>query len=205
MFRTLNFRNLWLLNPTPYIHNKSDKCPTSFVLFADLLFAICISDWLSLWFFNFFLHMAHINNIIWRWHINFYGKVPSERWNVQGILMLLSYVGSSAVPRYFFSTGTAITLEKEYRYRSAGTFVSQFLGGTRYFCKIFCNKKIIIKKRKVCTIAPVHLPQQSFERFVFRIQCCQPVKCGNRKILFPGKDFLKQKRSGLSDYHFQML
>ena len=45
-----------------------------------------------------------------------------------------------AVPRYFFSTGTVDTLEKKYRYRSAGTFVSQFLGGTRYFCKIFCNK-----------------------------------------------------------------
>ena len=43
-----------------------------------------------------------------------------------------------AVPRYFFSTGTVGTLEKMYRYRSAGTSISQFLGGTRYFCKIFC-------------------------------------------------------------------
>ena len=47
----------------------------------------------------------------------------------------------------FFSTGTVGTLEKKNRYRSAGTFVSQFLGGTRYFCKIFCNKKIMIIKK----------------------------------------------------------
>ena len=44
------------------------------------------------------------------------------------------------VPRYLFSTGTVGTLEKvpvpKCRY-----FFSQFLGGTRYFCKIFYNKK----------------------------------------------------------------
>ena len=42
-----------------------------------------------------------------------------------------------AVPRYFFSTGTVGTLENKYRYRSGGTFISQFLGDTRYFSK-FC-------------------------------------------------------------------
>ena len=53
-----------------------------------------------------------------------------------------------AVPRYFFSTGAVGTLERKYRYRSAGTFISQFLDGTRYFCKIFYNKK------EVCTTTP---------------------------------------------------
>ena len=38
---------------------------------------------------------------------------------------------------------------KKYRYRSAGTFTSQFLGGTRYFCKIFYNKN-----GEVCTATP---------------------------------------------------
>ena len=49
--------------------------------------------------------------------------------------------GRRAVTRYYFSTGTVGTLEKKYRYRSVGTFISQFLGGTLYFCKIFCNQK----------------------------------------------------------------
>ena len=49
------------------------------------------------------------------------------------------------VPRYFFSTGTVGTMEKKYRYRSAGTFISQFLGGTRYFCKIFYSRPMIKK------------------------------------------------------------
>ena len=45
------------------------------------------------------------------------------------------------VPRYIFSTGTVGTSKKKYRYRSGATFISQFLGGTRYFRKIFYNKK----------------------------------------------------------------
>ena len=45
-----------------------------------------------------------------------------------------------AVLRYFFSSGAVGTLDKKYRYRSAGTFIFQFLGSTRYFCKIFYNK-----------------------------------------------------------------
>ena len=106
--------------------------------------------------------------------------------------------------RYFFSTGTLGTLEK-----STGTAVPAVLFfnilavlGTFAKSSVIKNNN---KKGEVCTIAPVHLPQQSFERFVFKIQCCQPIKRGNRKVLLPEKDILKQKRSGLSDDHFQML
>ena len=54
----------------------------------------------------------------------------------------------------FFSTGTVGTLEKKYLYRSGGgTFISQFLGGTRYFCKTLCNKKNH-KEGEVCATAP---------------------------------------------------
>ena len=45
-------------------------------------------------------------------------------------------VGST---RYFFGTGTVGTLKKKYWHRSVGTFISQVLGGTRYFCNIFYN------------------------------------------------------------------
>ena len=81
-----------------------------------------------------------------------------------------------AVPRYFFSTGTVGTLEKKYRYRSAGTFVSQFLGGTWYFCKIFCNNIVIIKNVKSAQLHryTVHIPQQSFERFVLECSAASP-------------------------------
>ena len=88
-----------------------------------------------------------------------------------------------AVPRYFFRTGTVATLEKKYSYRSAGTFTSQFLGGTRYFCKIFYN----IKEKS----AQLHLPQQSFKKFVFKILYCHPFKRGNSKILFHRKRYFE--------------
>ena len=35
----------------------------------------------------------------------------------------------------------SVLWKKKYRYRSAGTFTSQFLGGIRYFCKIFYYQK----------------------------------------------------------------
>ena len=77
------------------------------------------------------------------------------------------------------------------------TFISQFLGGTRYFGKIFCNKKEIIKKVKS---AQLHLPQQSLERLVLKMQYCHPAKRGNDSFATE-KHVLKPKRSGLSDDH----
>ena len=73
---------------------------------------------------------------------------------------------------------------KKYRYRSAGTFTSQFLGGSLLgtFAKSF-----IIKKKS----AQLHLPQQSFKRFVFIIRYCHPFKCGNRKIVFHRKRYFE--------------
>ena len=81
------------------------------------------------------------------------------------------------------STGTAVPVP-QCRY-----FYFSIFGGTRYFCKIFSNKKIIMKKVKSAQLHlhSVHLPQQSLERFVFMIQYCHPVKRGNRKILFQQK------------------
>ena len=83
----------------------------------------------------------------------FFERVPQPKTRTQ---TLLSCTHRWAVPRYLFSTGTVCTLEKKYRYRSTGTFVSQFLGGTRYFCKIFCNKTIIMKKVKSAQLHTLH-------------------------------------------------
>ena len=88
------------------------------------------------------------------------------------------------MPRYFFSTGTVGTLEKKYWYRSAGTFFLNFQAVLSTFAKSF-----IIKKKS----AQLHLPQQSFGRFVFEIQYCHPVKRGNKKILFHRKRYLEAK------------
>ena len=46
-------------------------------------------------------------------------------------------MGSTAV---LFTTGIVGTLEKSTG-TAVPTFISQFLGGIWYFCKIFCNKK----------------------------------------------------------------
>ena len=104
--------------------------------------------------------------------------------------VLPTYGHRWTVPQYFFSTDTVGTLEKKYRYCSASTFIFIFLGSTRYFFKIFCNN-INHKKGEVCTIAPVHLLQQSFDRFDFKIQYCHPVKRDNKRILFHRKRYFE--------------
>ena len=53
----------------------------------------------------------------------------------------------------FLVPAPSVLWKKNYWYRSGGSFISQFLGGTRYFCKIFCNKKNH-KKGEVCTTTP---------------------------------------------------
>ena len=90
------------------------------------------------------------------------------------------------VPQYFFSTGTITvgTLEKKDRYRSAGSFTCQFLAVLGTFAKSF-----IIEKKS----AQLHLPQQSFKRFVFKIQYCHLFKRGNSKILFHRKRYFESK------------
>ena len=57
-------------------------------------------------------------------------------------------MGSTAILYYRSTFLVPVLVPSVLRKNSAGTFVSQFLGDTRYFFKISCNKKIIIKKVK---------------------------------------------------------
>ena len=95
-----------------------------------------------------------------------------------------------AVPRYFFSTGTVGTLEIKYRYRSAGTFNSQFLGGTRYFGKMFYNKK----KRRLRSYS---FRSNRLKDLFLKYNTAIPSSAAIERFFSSGKDILKLKRSGL--------
>ena len=80
--------------------------------------------------------------------------------------------------KYFFGTSTVGTLEK-----STGTAVAVLSFFNFYAVLGPFAKSFVIKKKS----AQLHLPQQSLERFVFKIQYRHPVKRGNRTILFQQK------------------
>ena len=89
----------------------------------------------------------------------------------------------------FFSTDTVGALEKKYRYHNADIFISQFLGGTRYFCKIFYTKK------------------RSLHSYIFGSNCLNDLflkyntaissSAAIERFIFTGKDILKPKRNDL--------
>ena len=96
---------------------------------------------------------------------------------------------SGTVPRYFFSTGTDGTFGKKYRYRSAGTFVSQFLGGTRYFCKIFCNKKIVIEKVKSAQLHLYTFHSNRLKDLCLECNAANPSSAAIERFFFQEKIF----------------